>query len=71
MTGAGIGVQVLYIPVHTQPYYQDLGFGWGDFPVAEAYYRASFTLPIFPDLTDEEQDRVVSALQSAIASAAG
>jgi UDP-4-amino-4,6-dideoxy-N-acetyl-beta-L-altrosamine transaminase len=67
MIAAGVGVQVLYIPVHTQPYYRDLGFDWGDFPVSESYYRASFTLPIFPDLTLEQQDQVVGALKAAIA----
>jgi UDP-4-amino-4,6-dideoxy-N-acetyl-beta-L-altrosamine transaminase len=71
MIAAGIGVQVLYIPVHTQPYYRDLGFGWGDFPVSESYYQASFTLPIFPDLTDNEQDQVVGALKAAIAGGPG
>jgi UDP-4-amino-4,6-dideoxy-N-acetyl-beta-L-altrosamine transaminase len=67
MIAAGVGVQVLYIPVHTQPYYRELGFAWGDFPVSESYYRASFTLPIFPDLALEEQDHVVAALKAAIA----
>jgi len=67
MRAQGIGVQVLYIPVHTQPYYQSLGFKKGDFPVAEAYYEASFTLPIFPTLTDEDQERVVATLAEALA----
>jgi UDP-4-amino-4,6-dideoxy-N-acetyl-beta-L-altrosamine transaminase len=71
MTAAGVGVQVLYIPVHTQPYYRDLGFAWGDFPASESYYRASFTLPIFPDLTIAEQDQVVAALKAAIAGCRG
>jgi UDP-4-amino-4,6-dideoxy-N-acetyl-beta-L-altrosamine transaminase len=71
MIAAGVGVQVLYIPVHTQPYYRDLGFDWGDFPVSESYYRASFTLPIFPDLTLEQQDQVVAALRAAIAGGRG
>ena len=68
MIEAGIGVQVLYIPVHTQPYYRALGFRVGDFPHSEAFYAASFTLPIFPDLTDEEQVRVVETLTAAIRS---
>lgn len=67
MQAAGIGVQVLYIPVHTQPYYRAMGFALGDFPEAEAFYASSFTLPIFPDLTDAEQDRVVTVLAEAIA----
>jgi UDP-4-amino-4,6-dideoxy-N-acetyl-beta-L-altrosamine transaminase len=71
MFAAGVGVQVLYIPVHTQPYYRDLGFGWGDFPVSESYYQDSFTLPIFPDLTIEEQDKVVAALKAALVDCRG
>jgi UDP-4-amino-4,6-dideoxy-N-acetyl-beta-L-altrosamine transaminase len=66
MVGAGIGVQVLYIPVHTQPYYRAMGFQDGDFPEAEAFYASTFTLPIFPDLSDADQDRVVAALETAI-----
>lgn len=58
----GIGVQVHYIPVHTQPYYEDLGFGWGDFPLAEDYYRRTISLPLYPDLTDDEQDIVIATL---------
>ena len=59
---AGIGVQVHYIPIHTQPYYQNLGFHWGQFPRAEAYYHAAISLPIFPDLTFEQQDFVIETL---------
>ncbi len=66
MVAAEIGVQVLYIPVHTQPYYRAMGFREGDFPEAEAFYASSFTLPIFPDLSDADQDRVVAALTAAI-----
>ncbi len=59
----GIGVNVHYIPVHTQPYYQRLGFAWGMFPEAEKYYQAALTLPLFPAMTEEEQDRVVDVLK--------
>lgn len=62
----GIGVQVHYIPVHLQPYYRALGFGPGDFPEAEAYYAQAMSLPLFPDLTDEQQDRVVAVLGDAL-----
>ncbi len=61
---AGIGVNVHYIPVHTQPYYRRLGFSRGDFPLAEAYYARALTLPLFARLTEEEQDRVIAALQT-------
>ncbi|MCU4482536.1 UDP-4-amino-4,6-dideoxy-N-acetyl-beta-L-altrosamine transaminase [Acinetobacter ursingii] len=51
----GIGVNVHYIPVHTQPYYQQhLGFKQGDFPEAEAYYESAISLPMYPDLTDSQ-----------------
>jgi UDP-4-amino-4,6-dideoxy-N-acetyl-beta-L-altrosamine transaminase len=69
LRGNGVGVQVLYIPVHRQPYYERLGFRAGQFPVAEAYYERSFTLPIFPALTDVEQDRVVEVLAAALEAA--
>jgi UDP-4-amino-4,6-dideoxy-N-acetyl-beta-L-altrosamine transaminase len=62
-----IGVQVHYIPVHTQPYYQALGFAEGDFPVAEAYYAQAISLPLYADLTDAQQDRVVQVLREALA----
>jgi UDP-4-amino-4,6-dideoxy-N-acetyl-beta-L-altrosamine transaminase len=66
LRGGGIGVQVLYIPVHRQPYYERLGFRAGQFPVAEAYYARSFTLPMFPALTNSEQDQVVEVLAAAL-----
>lgn len=58
----GIGVQIHYIPVHLQPYYQDRGFTAGNFPEAEAYYQEALSLPIYPALTDEQQDKVVAVL---------
>lgn len=60
----GIGVNVHYIPIHTQPYYRKMGFGWGDFPIAEDYYNNAISLPIFPNLTDREQDYIVSTLKN-------
>lgn len=54
-----IFAQVLYIPVHTMPYYRQFGWKEGDFPVAEDYYRHCLALPMFPTLTDEEQERVI------------
>jgi len=59
----GIGVNVHYIPVHTQPYYQELGFDWGMFPEAESYYTQAISLPLFPELTHSEQDYVVDELK--------
>lgn len=61
-----IGVNVHYIPVHTQPYYQRLGFHYGDFPVAESYYEATISLPMYYTLTNEQQDYVVKTLKQAL-----
>lgn len=66
MRAAGIGVNVHYIPVHLQPYYRDLGFAPGDFPVAEAYYSRALTLPLYAGMTDDQQDAVVAALRDAL-----
>ena len=63
---AGIGVNVHYIPVHTQPDYARFGFQSGDFPVAEAYYERAISLPLYPLLTEVEQDQVVAALRDAL-----
>jgi len=61
-----IGVNVHYIPVHTQPYYQDMGFQLGDFPVSENYYSRTISLPMFTTLTDEQQESVVKVLSEQI-----
>lgn len=63
---ADIGVNLHYIPVHTQPYYRQLGFTWGDFPKAEQYYREAISLPLYYGLTQVHQDRVVQALYDII-----
>ncbi|TGK09963.1 UDP-4-amino-4,6-dideoxy-N-acetyl-beta-L-altrosamine transaminase [Leptospira fletcheri] len=63
LRSCGIGVQVHYIPVHTQPYYQKLGFRIGDFPEAEKYYESVLSLPMFYDLTDEQQEYVVKTIK--------
>ena len=65
LRSAGIGVNVHYIPIHTQPYYQKLGFQWGDFPQAEAFYSRIISLPLYADLTAEQQQQVALALQVA------
>lgn len=61
-----IMVNLHYIPVHTQPYYQRMGFGLGDFPEAERYYREAISIPMHPSLTEEEQNFVVSTLKNAL-----
>jgi UDP-4-amino-4,6-dideoxy-N-acetyl-beta-L-altrosamine transaminase len=59
---AGVRANVHYIPIHTQPYYRALGFRSGAFPNAERYYERALSLPVFPRLTDAEQDHVVATL---------
>ncbi|TGE24846.1 UDP-4-amino-4,6-dideoxy-N-acetyl-beta-L-altrosamine transaminase [Hymenobacter aquaticus] len=54
--------QVHYIPVHTMPYYQELGWHAGDFPHAEQYYAHCLSIPLFPTLTDEEQQYVIDCI---------
>lgn len=68
MRGAGIGVNVHYIPIHTQPYYRRLGFRRGDFPNAEEHYRTVLTLPLYPGLSVEDQAHVATTLAAALAS---
>lgn len=66
LRGQGIGVNLHYIPVHTQPYYESMGFAAKDFPEAMAYYGEAISLPMFQGLTDEQQDEVVRALELAL-----
>lgn len=56
---AGIFAQIHYVPVHLMPYYKQFGYKAGDFPMAEAYYKACISLPMYPTLTSEEQDFVI------------
>lgn len=58
----GVGVNVHYIPIHLQPYYQQLGFKQGDFPASECFYQHALTLPLFPSMTDAEQNKVINTL---------
>jgi UDP-4-amino-4,6-dideoxy-N-acetyl-beta-L-altrosamine transaminase len=58
----GVGVNLHYIPVYSQPYYQSMGIDGKTFPEAERYYAEALSLPMFPALCDGEQDRIVTAL---------
>ena len=60
---AGIGVNLHYIPVHIQPYYQQLGFKPGDFINSEKYYQEAISIPLYYGLSLEEQDQVVTELE--------
>jgi UDP-4-amino-4,6-dideoxy-N-acetyl-beta-L-altrosamine transaminase len=66
MRAAGIGVNLHYMPVHLQPDFRHLGFAEGMFPESENYAQSAISLPMFPALTDEDQDRVVEALRSSL-----
>lgn len=65
MRAAGIGVNLHYVPVYRQPYYKRLGFKEGHCPEAEQYYAEAVSLPMYPRLTEAQQDRVVTALREA------
>jgi len=62
----GVGVNLHYIPVHAQPYYQRMGFKPGDFPQSEKYYSEAISLPMYQTLSDEQPDQVVSVLQKVL-----
>ena len=61
-----IMVNLHYIPVHTQPYYQKMGFKPGDYPEAEQYYREAISIPMHPTLTLQEQDFVIQSIREAV-----
>ena len=68
MRAQEVGVNLHYIPIHTQPYYSNMGFETGAFPEAERYYREAISLPLYPGLTFSQQDEIVTTLKSALAS---
>lgn len=63
-----IAVNLHYIPVHIQPYYKAMGFRYGNFPVSEQYYKEAISLPMYPGLSQSDQDTVVQVLTSSLAS---
>lgn len=62
----GILVNLHYIPVHTQPYYKRMGFKNGDFPNAEDYYSRAISIPLYYDLTGEDQDMVIKSIKEVL-----
>jgi UDP-4-amino-4,6-dideoxy-N-acetyl-beta-L-altrosamine transaminase len=66
MHAAGIRVQVHYVPIYRHPVYERLGFSAGDYPETERAYAGLLSLPIYPDLTDAQQDTVVTELRRAL-----
>ncbi|WBY00905.1 UDP-4-amino-4,6-dideoxy-N-acetyl-beta-L-altrosamine transaminase [Ramlibacter tataouinensis] len=69
LRSAGIGVNVHYIPVHLQPFWRRQGSKPGDCPAAERYYRQAISLPLFPALSESQQDQVIAALRNALEAA--
>ncbi|MEI6757000.1 MAG: UDP-4-amino-4,6-dideoxy-N-acetyl-beta-L-altrosamine transaminase [Chlorobium sp.] len=65
MRASGILVNLHYIPVYRQPYYEQMGFSAGYCPQAEQYYAEAITLPIYPGLTNSQQSLVVEVLNTA------
>lgn len=63
----GVGVNVHYIPIHLQPYYRKLGFKPGDFPNAENFYQNALTIPLFPSMSADDQNRVIQAIREVLA----
>ena len=64
---AGIGVNLHYIPVYLQPYYRGLGFAPGHCPNAESYYAEAISIPMFPTISPEQQQRVIDEVTKAVA----
>jgi UDP-4-amino-4,6-dideoxy-N-acetyl-beta-L-altrosamine transaminase len=69
LRAAGIGVNLHYIPVYRQPYYQQLGFGQGRCPNAEAYYAEAISLPMYATLSDQEQEFVIATVKGLLGDA--
>ena len=59
----GLNLQVHYIPVHTQPYYKEQGYKYGDYPNSENYYEHCISLPLYPELTDEDLIEIVKRIK--------
>jgi len=66
MRDQGIGVNLHYIPIHTQPYYKKMGFKVGDFKESECYYSEVMSFPMYPMLRKKQQDEVIKALRLAL-----
>jgi len=66
LRGMDVGVDLHYIPVHLHPYYAEMGFQYGDFPEAESYYSDAISIPIYPTLTEEDQNHVIKSIKKAL-----
>jgi dTDP-4-amino-4,6-dideoxygalactose transaminase len=59
-------VNLHYIPVHLHPYYQNMGFKFGDFPEAEQYYKEAVSLPLYPTMSEQQQSEVIHVMQDVL-----
>ena len=66
LRNCGIGVNLHYMPIHLQPYYNNLGFLEGQFPEAERHSREAITIPLYPKMTEDEQNKVISVIHEVI-----
>jgi len=64
LRASGIGVNLHYIPIHTQPFYQNLGFKNGDFPESELYYTEAMSIPLHPQMSDEDVNHVINTFEN-------
>jgi UDP-4-amino-4,6-dideoxy-N-acetyl-beta-L-altrosamine transaminase len=62
----GVGANVHYMPIVMQPYYRNLGFKLSNYPNAELYYSRCFTIPLFPELTDDQQEYIANSVKVAL-----
>ena len=66
LVDAGVGVNLHYIPIHLHPYYKKMGFKPGSYPEAEHYYNEAISIPLYPNLTKDMQDTVISEIKKAL-----
>ena len=66
LRAAGIGVNLHYIPVHLQPYYEEYGFARGEFPASEDYYERAISIPIHPGLDDRDTRFIIETIASQV-----
>lgn len=65
LRSGGVGVNLHYIPIYQQPYFERMGFQRSDFPASERYYKEAISLPMYPGLTSDNQNEVVKLLTGA------
>ena len=68
MREAGILVNLHYIPVYRQPYYEKIGFASGYCPQSERYFTEAISIPLYPGLTKDQQDRVAAVIRQVVSS---